>query len=61
VQGFTWWGLNPFIDSVRFSMPFWWVRTLTGLMITAGILVFLYNLWRTALGKPAYFTERVTA
>jgi cytochrome c oxidase cbb3-type subunit 1 len=52
VQGFTWWGLNPFIDSVLFSVPFWWVRTLTGIMITAGIALFIYNLWQTAR-RPA--------
>jgi cytochrome c oxidase cbb3-type subunit 1 len=57
VQGATWWGLSPFIDSVLFSVPFWWVRTFTGIMITAGILAFLYNLWRTARSAPVLAVE----
>ena len=50
VQGVTWWGLNHFIDSVVFSVPFWYVRTLSGLMIIAGIAVFAFNMWMTARG-----------
>lgn len=54
VQGFTWWGLNHFMDSVKFSIPFWFVRTLSGLMITAGILSLIYNLWMTARSEKVY-------
>lgn len=61
MQGFTWWGLNPFIDSVRFSIPFWFVRTLSGLMIAGGILSLTYNLWMTARGKKVYRARSVTA
>lgn len=61
VQGFTWWGLNHFMDSVRFSIPFWFVRILSGLMIAAGILAFLYNMWRTARGQKAYPPQPVLA
>ena len=60
VQGFTWWGLNPFMDSVRFSMPFWFVRTLSGLMIAGGILALLTNMWLTARKEPGYAAQPVT-
>ena len=45
VQGFLWWGLNPFMDSVRFSIPFWFVRTLSGGMIIAGVVLFVLNMY----------------
>jgi cytochrome c oxidase cbb3-type subunit 1 len=48
VQGFLWRGLAPWEESVVFSVPFWAVRTASGLMIVAGQLLFAYNLWRTA-------------
>ncbi|MBI4378696.1 MAG: cbb3-type cytochrome c oxidase subunit I [Nitrospinae bacterium] len=51
VQGFIWWGLNPFMDSIRFSVPFWFVRTLSGLMISGGIISLIYNLSMTAKNK----------
>ena len=41
VQGFLWFSLNPFMESVRFSVPFWLVRTLSGLMIAAGVLTLI--------------------
>ncbi len=50
VQGFSWWGLNHFMDSVRFSVPFWFVRTVSGVIITAGILALFYNMWMTSRG-----------
>lgn len=53
MQGFNWWGLSPFIDSVNFSVPFWITRTITGVMITGGITCFGYNMWLTARRKPA--------
>jgi cytochrome c oxidase cbb3-type subunit 1 len=61
VQGFTWWGLNHFMDSVTFSIPFWFVRALSGLMITAGILALIYNMWMTARGHKAYQAEPAVA
>lgn len=54
MQGFTWWGLNPFIDSIRFSVPFWFIRTLSGLMIIAGILCLVYNLYMTVKSEKVY-------
>lgn len=52
VQGFTWWGLSPFIDSVNFSVPFWVTRTISGLMITAGFVAFAYNMYMTGRRAP---------
>jgi len=54
MQGFAWWELNPFMDSVRFSTPFWFVRTIAGLMIAGGILSLVYNLYMTARSEKAY-------
>lgn len=61
MQGFIWWGLNPFMDSVRFSAPFWFVRTMSGLMIIAGILCLIYNLYMTAMSDKAYEAKPVPA
>ncbi|HEY8514075.1 MAG TPA: cbb3-type cytochrome c oxidase subunit I [Candidatus Binatia bacterium] len=48
VQGFSWAGLAHWGQSVKDSMPFWWVRTFAGLMIITGQVFFLYALWATA-------------
>ena len=47
VQGMMWKSLSPFIDSVAASMPFWWVRTFTGIMILVGEVCFLINIYLT--------------
>ncbi len=48
VQGFIWRSLAHWGDSVIASMPFWWVRTLSGLMIVGAQGFFFYALWATA-------------
>ena len=48
VQGFSWRALNPWIDSVIDSVPFWYLRTITGVMIVAGQLILFYQMWATA-------------
>ena len=48
VQGFLWRGLAPWEESLAYSMPFWWVRIFTGLMIIAGQLLFVWNMIATA-------------
>jgi len=48
VQGFSWAGLSHWGASVVASMPFWWVRTIAGLLIIAGQGLFFYALWATA-------------
>jgi len=48
VQGYLWRSLAHWGDSVIYSVPFWWVRTLTGLLIITGTGLFFYNMWATA-------------
>ena len=50
LQGYLWKGLNPWEDSLSFSIPFWAFRSLTGLMIIAGQILFAINMWKTAKG-----------
>ena len=56
VQGFSWAGLSHWGESVVASMPFWWARTVAGLVIVAGQALFLYELWETAR-QPASALE----
>lgn len=56
VQGFLWRDLAPWEESIRASMPFWLVRTFSGIMIVVGQFMFFYNVymtWRAAASKPA--------
>ena len=48
VQGFSWAGSAHWGESVVASMPFWWARTVAGLLIIAGQGLFFYALWATA-------------
>jgi cytochrome c oxidase cbb3-type subunit 1 len=55
-QGFYWGSLQEWDVSVSGSQNFWVVRLFAGLAMFAGLLVFLYNIYRTLLsppGKPA--------
>ena len=47
VQGYTWRSLVPFIDSVRVSVPFWWVRSFSGVMILVSETCFVVNIYMT--------------
>lgn len=47
MQGMMWRSLAPFIDSVKASAPFWWVRTFSGIMILTGEIIFVINLYMT--------------
>ena len=54
VQGLMWRSLAPFIDTVAASVPFWWVRTLSGIVILCGEACFFINLyltWQESRGK----------
>ena len=53
VQGFAWRDLAPWEASLRFSYPFWMTRTVAGVAILAGAILFFYNLWRTASSPAA--------
>jgi cytochrome c oxidase cbb3-type subunit 1 len=49
-QGFSWAALLPWQDMLRFSQPFWITRIFAGLLMFAGFLCFLYNIFMTATG-----------
>ena len=51
VQGYQWAGLSHWGESVIASMPFWWVRTVAGLLIIAGQVLFFYACGRRR-GSP---------
>ena len=46
-QGWSWSSLQPWEHSVEVSFPFWMIRIWAGLVMFAGLLVFLYNLFMT--------------
>ncbi len=46
-QGYLWKSVAPFMDSVRASVPFWWVRTFSGIAILGGEACFLLNIYST--------------
>ncbi len=52
VQGYLWRDLAPWEASLRSSMPFWALRSLTGFVIALGQVLFFVNLWLTAR-RPA--------
>lgn len=47
VQGYMWRNMAPFIDSVVASIPFWWVRAFSGVMIFVGTVAFILNIYMT--------------
>jgi len=47
IQGFSWRSLAPWEESLMASIPFWWVRVFSGLMITAGTFCLVANLLAT--------------
>lgn len=59
-QGFYWGSLQEWDVSVSGSQNFWIVRLFAGLAMFAGLLVFIYNIYRTLLsppGKPAELSK----
>ncbi len=44
VQGVSWMSLAPWMESVRVSVPFWAIRTATGTMIIAGMIMYLVHI-----------------
>lgn len=51
-QGWSWAALEPWDASVEISYPFWILRTIAGLSMFAGLLVFLWNLLKTRTSVP---------
>ena len=56
VQGFSWASMSHWGESVVASMPFWWTRTVAGLLIIAGQGCLFWSLWATAR-QPAMAPE----
>lgn len=55
-QGLSWASLLPWDVSIDFSIPFWAVRLVAGLMMFIGLLVFFVNIaltWSAARKNPA--------
>lgn len=46
-QGWSWAALQPWDASIDISFPFWMIRIWAGLAMFAGMLVFLFNLYKT--------------
>lgn len=53
VQGFVWRALAPWEESLKFSVPFWFVRSVSGTFIVIAQFFLFYNMWKTALGHSA--------
>jgi cytochrome c oxidase cbb3-type subunit 1 len=59
-QGWQWNNPSiPFIDTVVALKPVWMVRFFSGILIFSGIVLFLYNIWSTALGSGKAQAEPV--
>ena len=56
-QGYSWAALFPWNVSIELSIPFWAVRVPAGLMMFAGQLVFVYNIYKTWQLSPARLGE----
>jgi cytochrome c oxidase cbb3-type subunit 1 len=48
IQGFSWKSLQPWELSLVSSTPYWMVRTFAGSMMVFGMMLWVYNLYRTA-------------
>jgi cytochrome c oxidase cbb3-type subunit 1 len=59
VQGYLWESLAPWEKSLISSMPFWHVRSLAGICITAGQMLQAFNMWMTAR-QPARADTQAT-
>jgi len=60
MQGLMWRAVNPngtltytFVESVKATFPFYTIRLLGGLMFFSGMLIMVYNVWKTVVGAKA--------
>ena len=53
VQGQLWQGDLPWMDSVRASAPFWWVRSVSGFVLLAGFVAVVAAITIGPVGVPA--------
>ncbi len=53
IEGYLWLSGAPFAEVILAAKPMWFMRFLGGLLIYTGLLLFAYNLWRSATaGAP---------
>ncbi len=57
VQGQLWQGDLPWMESVRASAPFWWIRTASGVVLFGGFISVVATLTTGAVVAPASTTE----
>jgi cytochrome c oxidase cbb3-type subunit 1 len=61
-QGWSWSALMPWDHSIEISIPFWAVRLVAGLLMFAGLLVFLFHIAATvATARVGRRSEEATA
>ncbi len=53
VQGYLWQNLAPWEKSLTASMPFWHLRTISGVGIITGVMLIAYNMWMTARNRAS--------
>jgi cytochrome c oxidase cbb3-type subunit 1 len=51
-QGFMLIAGTEWVHSMNAIRPYWWVRTLTGLSMDAGMTLVVYVLMKTSLTRP---------
>ena len=61
VEGYLWQTLAPWERSLTAAMPFWHLRTITGMGIITGAMLQVYNMWMTARSPAAVRPLPVTA
>ncbi|MCB0194322.1 MAG: cbb3-type cytochrome c oxidase subunit I, partial [Anaerolineae bacterium] len=61
VQGFLWKGLAPWEVSLQSVRLIWLFRTATGLLMTAGVLLFIFNMIMTAISPEQQHTPAKAA
>ncbi|MCQ9374240.1 cytochrome-c oxidase, cbb3-type subunit I [Methyloversatilis sp. XJ19-13] len=61
MQGLMWRAINDdgtltytFVESVKATYPFWFIRFLGGALFLAGMFVMAWNVWKTIAGQKAY-------
>jgi cytochrome c oxidase cbb3-type subunit 1 len=57
IVGFMQRELNPWVDMIEASIPFWWVRTFSGGLMIGGLFCLLYNMWMTTRSDEQYVEE----
>lgn len=61
MQGLMWRAINDdgtltytFVESVKASYPFWFIRFLGGALFLSGMFVMAWNVWKTIAGHKPY-------